>query len=88
MGNISFCQTYKSHPVLHAYASQDLCAFGNLLVVYQSNSLHSCVGVVWDIGIECFVFFWWVLETISVLKGVLWFVTLRRTLNGQWCSRE
>jgi hypothetical protein len=86
MGNISFCQTHQSHFILYACVSQYLCAFGNLLVVYQSNSLHSYVGVVWDIVIECFVFFLWFLGKIFVLKEVLWFVTLRTTLNGQWRS--
>jgi hypothetical protein len=82
-GQHLFCQTQKSHLVLHACVSQDLCAFGNLLVAYQSNSFHSYVGVVWDIGTECFVFFLWVLGKIFVLKGILWFVKLRTTLNDQ-----
>jgi hypothetical protein len=57
MGSISLCQTHKSYFILHAQVFQDLCAFKNLLVVCQSKLFHSNVGVVWDVGIECFCIF-------------------------------
>jgi len=79
MGNISLCQTHKSYHVLHVCVFQDLCALGNLLVVCQSKSFHSSVGVVWDVGTKCFLFFMWVLGKTFVLKGVLWSVTLKTT---------
>jgi hypothetical protein len=36
---------------------QDLCALRNLLVVCQSKSFHSIIGVVWAVGTECFCVF-------------------------------
>ncbi len=50
---------------------QDSCALGNLLVVYcQSRLFHSSVGVVWDVGIECFRVFH-VEEDVCVERSLL-----------------
>jgi hypothetical protein len=46
--------SHKSHLVMHVCVFQDPCAPGNLLVVCQSKLFHSSVGVVWDVGTECF----------------------------------
>jgi hypothetical protein len=69
MGNISLCQTHKSHLVMHVCVFQDSCALGNLLVVCQSKLFHSNGGVVWDLGSSAFVFFTWVLEKTFCVEG-------------------
>jgi hypothetical protein len=39
---------------MHVHVFQDPCAIGCMLVVCQYMLFHSSIGVVWDVGTECF----------------------------------